>query len=128
MTVTHYKELIVWQKAIDLVCLIYEITKTFPKEEIYGLTSQIRRAIVSVPSNIAEGQGRKSPPEFRRFLSIARGSLAEVETQLIIAIRLGYMENTQLRGIISLHEEINKMISSLMTKLAIQIANEEKRK
>ena len=84
MTVTHYKDLIAWQKAMDLVCLIYETTKTFPKEELYGLTNQIRRAAVSVPSNIAEGHSRKSSAEYKNFLSIARGSLAEIETQFIL--------------------------------------------
>ena len=118
MAVTHYKDLIVWQKAMDLVCLIYEATKAFPKEEIYGLTSQIRRAVLSVPSNIAEGQARKSTAEFRNFLSIARGSMAELETQLIIASRLNYLEESHLRDIMAVHEEVSKMISGIMSKLA----------
>jgi len=118
MAVTHYKDLIVWQKAIDLVCLIYETTKAFPKEEIYGLTNQLRRAAVSVPSNIAEGQARKSTAEFRHFLSIARGSMAELETQLIIASRLNYLNESRLKEIMAIHEEISKMIYSIMAKLA----------
>jgi len=118
MAVTHYKELIVWQKAMDLVCLIYEVTKVFPKEELYGLTSQIRRAAVSVPSNIAEGQARKSTAEFRNFLSITRGSMAEVETQLMIATRLNYLQENQVQEIMAVHEEVNKMLSALITKLA----------
>ncbi|HKC66104.1 MAG TPA: four helix bundle protein, partial [Pyrinomonadaceae bacterium] len=88
--VRNYSELIVWQKAMDLVEGIYAATKQFPKEEIYGLTSQIRRAAVSIPSNIAEGQGRKSINEFLHHLSIAYGSLREVETQILIAERLLY--------------------------------------
>jgi len=118
MAVTHYKDLIVWQKAMDLVCLIYETTKAFPKEELYGLTNQLRRAAVSVPSNIAEGQARKSTAEFRNFLSIARGSMAELETQLIIASRLNYLEESRLKEIMTIHEEVSKMIYSIMAKLA----------
>ena len=115
--VQHYKELIVWQKAMDLVCLIYEVTKAFPKDELYGLTNQLRRAIVSVPSNIAEGQARKSTPEFKNFLSYARGSMAEVETQLLVALRLNYLRESQLREIMAIHDEVSKMIPALMSKL-----------
>ena len=118
MAVTHYKDLIVWQKAMDLVCLTYEATKPFPREELYGLTNQIRRAVVSVPSNIAEGQARKSTAEFRHFLSIARGSMAEVETQLIIAMRLNYLQDSQVREVMLAHEEVSKMLSAMMAKLA----------
>jgi four helix bundle protein len=115
----HYKDLIVWQKAIDLVLHIYEVTKSFPKEEQFALTSQIRRAVVSVPSNIAEGQARKSPAQFRNYLLIARGSLAEVETQLIIAERLNYINETQVIKIMAIHAEVSKMLSALITKLPI---------
>jgi four helix bundle protein len=80
MAVTHYKQLIVWQKSIDLVVLVYRLTHRFPKEETYTLTSQVRRAAISISSNIAEGQGRASTGEFKHFLGIARGSLLEVET------------------------------------------------
>src|SRR5215470_4196259 len=93
--IKRYSELIAWQKAMDLVQAIYKATERFPKEEIYGLTSQIRRASVSVPSNIAEGQGRKSTNEFLHHLSIAYGSLMEVETQVLIAERLNYTERLQ---------------------------------
>ena len=85
MTVQSFRDLIAWQKAIDLVAEIYEATKGFPKEEIYALTNQLRRAAVSVPSNIAEGQGRFSTSEFRHFLGNARGSLFEVQTQIVFA-------------------------------------------
>lgn len=86
-----YKELIVWQKAMVLVRDIYSITKLFPREELYGLASQLRRASVSIPSNVAEGQARFSSKEFHHFLSNARGSLMEVETQVLIAEDLGYI-------------------------------------
>ncbi len=117
MQVKSYKDLIVWQKAMDLVELVYQATKTFPKEEIYGLTNQVRRAVVSVPSNIAEGQARQSSAEFKNFLSIARGSLAEVETQLLIAMRLGYLTQEQLASIMAVHQEVSKILPALMAKL-----------
>jgi four helix bundle protein len=116
--VQSYKDLIVWQKALDLVEIIYQVTKAFPKEELYGFTNQLRRAAVSIPSNIAEGHARSSTQEFHRFLSIAKGSLAEVETQLLIAQRLGYLSNDQLASILCLQIEINKMTNGLMAKLA----------
>ena len=88
--VRHYRELIVWQKAMDLVMRVYEATECFPQRELFGLTNQLRRAAVSIPSNIAEGQGRNTTADFLRFLSIARGSLQELETQILIASRLRY--------------------------------------
>lgn len=86
-----HKDLIVWQKALLLVTEIYRVTQSFPNEERYGLVSQMRRAAVSIPSNIAEGHGRQSKGEFRQFLGIARGSYAELETQIEIAKNLGYL-------------------------------------
>ena len=118
MSVQSYKDLVVWQKSMDLVEVMYQMTRTFPKEEVYGLTNQLRRAAVSIPSNIAEGHARSSTAEFVRFLSIARGSLAEVETQLLITQRLGYLSNDQLAPILSLQIEINKMTNGLMARLA----------
>jgi len=115
--ITHYKEMVVWKKAIQMVADIYKLTRTFPKEEIYGLTSQLRRAAVSVPSNIAEGHARGGRAEYKQFLIISRGSLAEVETQLIIAERLDYATQAQLAPIISLHEEVGKMLNALLKKL-----------
>ncbi|TAN51589.1 MAG: four helix bundle protein [Methylococcaceae bacterium] len=115
--VQHYRELIVWQKAMDLVELVYQITRQFPKEELYGLTSQLRRAAVSIPSNIAEGQARKSRAEFRNFLSIAQGSKAEAETQLLIAVRLHYISIEQAAPLLSLLEELSKMLAAIHTKL-----------
>lgn len=118
MSVQSYNDLIVWQKALDLVEMVYQVTRTFPAEELYGLTNQLRRAVVSIPSNIAEGHARSSTQKFHRFLSIARGSLAEVETQLLIAQRLGYLSTDQLGPILSLQIEINKITNGLMAKLA----------
>lgn len=86
--IRSYRDLVVWQKGMDLVEGVYRVTKAFPKDEVYGLTSQIRRAVVSIPSNIAEGQSRMTSGEFIHFLGIARGSLAELETQIILAQRL----------------------------------------
>jgi four helix bundle protein len=117
MTVKSYKDLIVWQKSMDLVQMVYQATKEFPREELYGLTNQLRRAAISVPSNIAEGHARKSTAEFRNFLSIARGSLAEVETQLLIAQRLSYINKQRLEAILSIQVEVNKMTNALISKL-----------
>jgi|SRR5579864_6976075 len=89
-----YKDLVAWQKSMDLVTATYRTTASFPKDELFGLTSQIRRAALSIPSNVAEGQGRLSEKEFRYFLGQARGSLMEVETQAQIAENLGYLEGT----------------------------------
>ena len=117
MAITHYRELIVWQKAMNLVTQVYQLSKAFPKEEIYGLTNQIRRAAVSIPSNIAEGQARQSTAEFRNFLSIAQGSLAELETQLQIAVNLNYINTSQVDQVMSLAMEVSKMLTSLRAKL-----------
>ncbi len=111
-----YKELIVWQKSRTLVKNIYDRTKIFPKEEQYGLTNQIRRAVVSIPSNIAEGYNRQSDKEFVRFLSIAKGSAAEVETQIILAQDLGYI-SAEERDIFLLQiGEILHMLDALIAK------------
>ena len=91
-----FKDLKVWQEAMDLADEVYRQTRNFPKEELFALTNQIRRAVVSVPSNIAEGSGRQSTAEFLQFLSVANGSLRELETQLIIATRIGYLPPQQL--------------------------------
>jgi len=98
----NYQDLVAWQRAMDLVEVVYELAKRFPKDELYGLTSQVRRAVVSVPSNIAEVEGRNSPNDFARFLAIAHGSLREVETQLFIAVRLDYLANDDITNAISL--------------------------
>lgn len=115
--IRDYHELIVWQKAMELVTEIYRLTRAFPRDELYGLTSQIRRAAVSIPSNIAEGQARQSTAEFRNFLSISQGSRAEVETQLLIAVNLQYATQQEIQRAASLLTEIQKMLTALHTRL-----------
>jgi four helix bundle protein len=117
MKVQSYQNLIVWQKAVDFVADIYTATRTFPKDEIYGLTSQLRRASVSVPSNIAEGQSRLSTGEFRQFLGNAKGSLSEIETQIVIALRLQYLEEAEGTALLSKAAEISRMLSGLIASL-----------
>jgi four helix bundle protein len=114
---SDYKDLLVWQKGITLVKLIYQITQTFPAEEKFGLISQMRRAAVSVPSNIAEGQARHTTGEFVQFLSHAEGSVAELETELIIAVELGYCNLAQLPKALDLISELRKMLNALRRKL-----------
>lgn len=118
MKVKKYSELIVWQKAMDLTQQVYTATGRFPKEEIYGLTSQLRRAAVSVPSNIAEGQGRKSTSEFLHHLSIAYGSLMEVETQVLIAGRLAYLERRLVDELMERASEVGRLINGLSNSLS----------
>lgn len=113
----NYKELIVWQKSVNLVTEIYSFTKNFPKEELYSLTSQIRRSSISIPSNIAEGHSRRSHVDYLQFLKIARGSCAELETQLIISKNLNYLNPTDFNDLNQKSEEISKMLNSLITKL-----------
>ena len=112
-----YKDLIAWQKAMSLVREVYLHTRRFPKEEIYGLAAQLRRAAVSVPSNIAEGQGRLSKKEFRHFLSLARGSLLEVETQVLIAADLNYLSSDAAHGLETQAQEMLRIINALMNSL-----------
>ena len=97
----HFKDLIVWQKAMDLVASVYRVTDGFPKREVYSLTDQIRRAAVSVPSNIAEGQAHFNKGEFVHFLRHANGSLAELETQLLLAERLEYTGHDQIQALLT---------------------------
>ncbi len=117
MAVRDYRELIVWQKSMDLVELLYRHTKSFPKEELYGLTAQMRRAAVSIPSNIADGQARQTTRDFIRFLSIARGSLKELETQVIICHRLAYIDEAQESELVAATEEVSRLISGLTNSL-----------
>ena len=112
-----YKDLIVWQKAMGLVTEIYEVTKTFPEEEKYGLTSQVRRSAVSVPSNIAEGYGRNSTDDYRRFLQVSISSLYEMQTQIEIAYNLKYLAGDKFRILYDLSREIERMLSSLIRKV-----------
>jgi four helix bundle protein len=114
----YYRDLLVWQKSFDLANDVYEATSSFPKDEIYGLTSQIRRASVSIASNIAEGAARNSTKEFLHFISITKGSLAEIETQLLLAERRGYLASASLERILKQTDEISRMLTGLKRKLA----------
>lgn len=113
-----YSDLLVWQKAMDLVVEVYRLCQTFPSTERYGLTSQMQRAAVSIPSNIAEGQARKSSGAFLNHLSIAAGSLAELETQLILSQRLGLCTEQACSPILSHTNEIGRMLTGLKSSLA----------
>ena len=112
-----YRALFVWQKSMDLVKKIYSATRSFPKEELYGLTGQIRRCAVSIPSNIAEGYGRHSATEYVRFLRIATGSLYELQTQIEISLNLDFLKKGDHANLSSRCIEIEKMLSSLINKL-----------
>lgn len=109
-----YRQLVAWQKAMEFVTEIYRATQTFPRDEIYGLTSQLRRAAISVPSNIAEGQARYSRREFNRFLMVARGSLAEIETQITIATSLDYLTSATTRLLLSKTAELGRILNGLI--------------
>jgi four helix bundle protein len=113
----HYKDLIAWQKAMDLVGRIYELTDRFPRREVYSLTDQIRRAAVSVPSNIAEGQAHFKNGEFLHFLRHARGSLAELETQLMIAERQEYATTEDVQPILKNADELSRILSGLINSI-----------
>ena len=117
MAVQSYRDLEVWQMAIDLAEQCYRATKCFPKDELFGLTSQIRRAAASIPANIAEGQGRESTKDFLRFISIARGSLMEVETHLILSRRIGLMDQAALESLMTKSDRISRMLAGLRKAL-----------
>ena len=114
MASCNYRDLIAWQRGMDFVEVAYRTSGRFPKEELFCLTSQIRRAAVSIPSNIAEGQGRGTDAEFSRFLRVAYGSLREVETQSMIAHRLAYIKEHQLAELLDLAAEVGKLINGLL--------------
>lgn len=115
--VDSHRKLLVWQRAIQLSLAIYRLTAKFPKEEVYGLTSQLRRAGVSIASNIAEGYGRGSRGEYKQFLNFARGSNLEVQTQLLIAKELHFAAATDITATENLTIEIDKMLNTLLKKL-----------
>src|SRR3712207_3907813 len=117
MHLKSYRDLEVWQKAMDLVVGCYRMTEQFPKTELYGLTSQLQRAAVSIPANIAEGQGRSHTREFLNHLSVAYGSLMEVETHLEIAARLEYLDQAALNRLLDQTGEIGRMLNGLMQAL-----------
>ena len=112
-----YRELEVWKKSMDLVVEVYRLSKLLPRDEQFGLSSQMRRSVVSVPANIAEGQGKLHKAEFLRFLSIARGSLTEMETHLLIALRLEYLDKNQLTKALTLSQEVGRLLNGLIRSL-----------
>jgi four helix bundle protein len=117
-----YRDLIAWQKAMKFVTEIYEATRRFPREECYGLTNQLRRAAVSVPSNIAEGQARFSQKEFHHFLSQARGSLTEIETQLLIARGLEYLQRAKADMLLAAADELGRVLNGLIASIKSRAA------
>jgi len=120
-----YRDLIAWKKAIELVTEIYRVTAEFPKSELYGLTSQLRRAAVSVPSNIAEGRAHYSNADFRRFLRHARGSLAEVETQVLIARNLSYVPDEAAEALQKRTNELSKILAGLLASIPSKLGTRD---
>jgi four helix bundle protein len=118
MAVSDYKDLIAWQRAMDLVVEIYELTRCFPTDERFGLTNQLRRAAVSVPSNIAEGQGRGITRDFQHFIGISNGSRQEVETQVLLALRLGFAGEHEVEGLLQRIEELGRILSGLKASVS----------
>lgn len=117
MTVRSFRDLECWQKAMDLVVECYRVTREFPKHELYGLTNQLQRAAVSVPANIAEGQGRQHTQEFIQHLSIAYGSLSELETHLLIAKRLDYLDSSTAERLLDRAGEVGRLLNGLLRSL-----------
>jgi four helix bundle protein len=119
--IESYRDLAVWQRGMDLVVLAYELAQKLPAQEMYGLRSQIQRSAVSVPANIAEGHGRRHTGDFIHHLSIANGSLKELETLLLIAVRLGFLEPTEIEPAMRLAERISQMLTVLVRRLRERI-------
>ncbi|HEY0015008.1 MAG TPA: four helix bundle protein [Longimicrobium sp.] len=117
MRITSHRELVVWQKAMDLTVQVYGLSSRFPVDERYRLTSQITRAAASVPANIAEGHARSTAKEYAHFLSIAKGSLMETETFLMLAVRLNYLSENQVAASLHLVTEVSKMLTRLRMRL-----------
>jgi four helix bundle protein len=117
MAIRSYQDLIGWKKSMSLVTEVYRCTQSFPRSEMYGLTSQIRRAAVSIPSNIAEGQGRHSRGEFKQFLGHAKGSVFELESQIIIACNLGYLDDACAQALLERITEVGRILNGLLTSL-----------
>ena len=117
MHIQYYRDLLVWQKAMDLCVEIHNATLAFPRHELFGLSAQLNRSVVSVPSNIAEGHGRRTTPDFIHFLSITRGSLNEVETQLTLAMRYGYLPATDHDALLDHCGEVGRMLNGLIDSL-----------
>ena len=124
MQIYSYRDLVVWQNAMQIVEETYILIRKLPKEEKYALSDQMRRAAVSIPSNIAEGQARRTTKDFIRFLSIARGSIAELETQYLICVRLGYFNDSQIISVMNMLAENGRMINALINKLSTKLPRE----
>lgn len=118
--IRDYKDLIVWQKSMDLGVEVYRMVKKLPKEERFAMSDQLRRAAISIPSNIAEGQSRNSIKEFIYFLSIAKGSKAELETQLLLCEKTNYLKNSDIEEALNMMTEIGKMLNSLQKSLRLK--------
>ena len=124
-SIKSYRDLIIWQKSIELVTRIYIITKNFPTKETYGITLQMRKCAVSIPSNIAEGYGRNSTHDYLRFLKVSMGSLYEIETQLYIAYNLSYLNIESFKKLDDQCKEIERMSGSLIKKIQLKIKTSE---
>jgi four helix bundle protein len=122
MRIQYYRDLLVWQKAMDLCVDVHNVTLVFPKQELFGLSAQLNRSVVSVPSNIAEGHGRRTTPDFIHFLSISRGSLNEVETQLTLAMRYNYLSENDHDELLDHCGEVGRMLNGLMAALERHLA------
>ena len=118
MKAKNYRELLVWQKAMTAVTMLYSLVKKLPKEESFALSDQMRRCVISIPSNIAEGQQRGSIPDFTRFISYVQGSRAELETQLLACVAIGYLREEEISDLMELLNEINRMLSVLTKSLS----------
>jgi four helix bundle protein len=121
-----YRDLLVWQRAMDLFDALYDVSDSWPKRELFGMTAQLRRAALSVPSNIAEGQGRRGPKEFLHHLSIANGSLCEIETCVIAAHRRGYIDEADLALLLLRSDEIGRMMQAMRTGLEANVQQSRK--
>jgi four helix bundle protein len=121
--IRSHRDLIVWQRAIELVTTVYRVSQSFPSSEQYGLTSQVRRAAVSVPSNIAEGYGRGTSQDYLRFLRMARGSLFEVDTQLLIATNLGILPESRYQELDAHMTEVGRVLAGLIKSIEARITN-----
>ena len=128
MPVSNYQGLTAWQKSMDLTVEVYKLVKKLPKEETYALSDQMRRSVVSIPSNIAEGNDRKRTGEFQHFLRIAKGSASELETQLLICTRVGYIRQDEINNSLSLLDEVSKLITGLIKSHEPQTSNHEPNK
>lgn len=115
--IKNYRDLLVWQKAMDMTIMLYRIVRKLPKEETYALSDQMRRAAISIPSNIAEGFGRNSTKEYTHFLYITKGSVCELETQLVLCVRIEYLTEIEIQPIMDLLDEIGKMITTITKNL-----------